>query len=308
MPSQAELEQLEARVRDALRTGSVAALDVIGFGEVSTVLRLPTRGGEVACKRLLPYADRQAAERSAAVIRAYVAGLRERGIDVIDSDVRTVTAGSTHVVYVVQPALPAETLGPEHFRTAGTDRVVRDTRALLGRVRAAVSETFAPDGQLANWAFEAGRLLYLDVTSPFMRDAQGRELFDFDQVVRVLPRLLRFPVRRWAISATLDTYFTVRGQGIDFLGNLEKEGLGHLIEPLLPVVNETLGLDPPIDLERVRRYYDNDARSYALLQAAARLHCFVEHRVLLRPYPFLPKPPVQRFRSRRRSRRRRERY
>ena len=169
-----------------------------------------------------------------------------------------------------------------------------------------MSARLAPDGQLSNWAFvddatgdygdaKSGRLVYLDVTTPFWRDDQGRERFDFAHVLSALPVVVRAPVRRFALKRTLDTYFTLRGQALDFLGNLQKERLGHLTATLLPVINTMLHLDPPISAKTVARYYAWDARRYAGMQAAARLRCWYQLHVMHRPYPFVPKPRVYRY-------------
>ena len=289
------LDDLENDVLAALETGDQSRLTVLGFGEVSTVLSIGCDDAELACKRLLPYRTEAEARRSAEVIERYVELLTERGVDVVASTVQVIRSKDDFVVYVVQPALDPGTLGPAYLRALPADETRAAIHRILEVLKGAVSPVLAPDGQLSNWAFVGDGLRYLDVTSPFLRDEAGNDVFDFEQVVRVLPRWLRYPVRKWGIKSTLDTYFSLRGQAIDLLGNLEKEGLGHLIGDLVPTANETLELDPPITEARVRAYYTNDARMYAFMQAASRSHCWVEHHVLRRPYPFLPKPRLQRF-------------
>ena len=301
------LAAVEQRVVAALASGQLHRLDVLGFGEVSTVLGARGASGNVACKRMLPFRDEVSARKAARVVSGYVRALRGRGVDVIDTEVSVVpNAEGYFVVYCVQPALPERALAPTYVSGLDMDAAVAACLRVLTKVKEVVSATLAPDGQLSNWAFvddapsdrgeaKRGRLLYLDVTTPFWRDDRRRERFDFAHVLTALPTVLRAPVRRFALERTLDTYFTLRGQALDFLGNLQKERLGHLTAALLPLANEVLALDPPISARTVQRYYARDARRYAGLQAAARMRCWFQVHVMNRPYPFVPKPRIHRY-------------
>ena len=307
MLSAIALAEVEQKVLAALASGDLRELDVIGFGEINTVLRARGIGGLVACKRLLPFRRQGCAQRAAEVIVGYVRALRDSGVDVVDTEVSIVSnSDGHHVVYCLQPALPQFALGPAHVRELETDEAAAVCTQVLRQLKEAVSETLAPDGQLSNWAFIGStqtdrlstskhRLVYLDVTTPFWRDAQGCDRFDFTHVLMALPAVVRAPVRRFALKRTLDTYFTLRGQALDFLGNLHKERLGHLVPVLLPVANRVLALEPPILAKNVESYYIWDARRYAGLQGAARARCWFQLHVMNRPYPFVPKPRIARY-------------
>ena len=293
--SRERLEAFEDLYAEAVRTGHVEALDVIGYGEVTVAVRLSTPDGERVCKRLVPFSSAAAARRSAELIVDYVDRLGAAGIEVVPTQTPILERPRGHVLYCVQPLLPAESLGPEVLRRADRARAIELVTRILERIRDAVDPTVAPDGQLSNWAFDGDRLLYLDVGTPFMRDDQGRDLFDFTEQTRALPAPVRVIVDRFLLRGILDNYFSLRGQALDFLGNLVKEGLGALVPELVPVANRVFDLDSPIDEEQVRQHYEGDARTYAFIQAARRADRWVWTTVLRRQYPYLLPPRIDRF-------------
>jgi hypothetical protein len=168
-------------------------------------------------------------------------------------------------------------------------------RRIFEHIKASVTPTLAPDGQLSNWAFEGERLQYLDVGTPFLRDENGNDQFDFTQQTRALPAPVRIIVDRFLLRGILDNYHSIRGQALDFLGNLVKEGLSRLLPPLVPIANEVLGLSPPIIEQEVRAHYQSDAQTYAFIQAARRADRWFFRNVLRQPYPYLLPPRIDRF-------------
>jgi len=293
--TRSEIDAFEERLEAALRTGDTEGLDVIGYGEVTIAVKLPTSHGELACKRLVPFSSRQAAERSVALIGSYIDQLVACGIDVVETDTPILERPEGHVVYCVQPLLKPGTLGPEFLRNKSVAEAAPYVRRIFERIRASVTPSLAPDGQLSNWAIEGEHLRYLDVGTPFLRDEQGRDLFDFTEQTRALPAPVRILVDRFLLRGILDNYHSTRGQALDFLGNLIKEGLGEIFPPLIPIANEVFDLRPEITEREVRAHYRSDARTYALVQAARRVDRWVYRKVLRERYPYLLPPRIERF-------------
>jgi Family of unknown function (DUF6206) len=294
-PEPAALQALEASVQRALEAGAPTGLDIIGYGEITTVVRLRSAGGAFACKRLAPFPDDASAKRCVECIRRYVAELERHRVDVLDTELATARAfDGRPVVYCIQPELPAGSLGPDHLRGLAAAETEAPVRRIFECLRRAVTPRLAPDGQLSNWAFVEERLYYLDVSTPFLRDELGRELFDFSQQTRALPTPMRLVVDRFLLRGILDNYHSTRGQALDFLGNLHKEGLAPLVARLVALANDTLDLDPPVTVAAVRAHYRRDARTYAAIQAARRADRWWHRRVLHRPYPYLLPPPIAR--------------
>ncbi len=286
----AEIEAFEQQLSEAVRRGDVEDFDVIGYGEITIAVKLATPRGEVVCKRLAPLTSEQSAARTAEVIALYIAELEACGIDVVETETPYLQGPDCWVLYCVQPMLEPGSLGPEFLRGMTAEEAAPHVRRIFERIRDSVSPTLAPDGQLSNWAFEGDRLRYLDVGTPFLRDEQGNEMFDFTEVVRALPGPIRVIVRRFLLQGILDNYHSTRGQALDFLGNLIKEGLGDVFSRLIPLANDVFALSPEITEEEVRAHYKSDAQTYAFIQAARRADRWVHRNLLRRSYPY-PLPP-----------------
>ncbi len=293
--TRSEIESFERLLEDAIRTGSADRLQVIGYGEVTIAVKLSTPRGDFACKRLVPFTTRRAAEQTAALIATYVSELEACGLDVLETETPVLETPLGHVLHVVQPMLAPATLAPNVLRRKSADEAEPYVRRIFGHIAASVTPTLAPDGQLSNWAVDGERIRYLDVGTPFLRDERGNDLFDFTQQTRALPAPIRVIVDRFLLREILDNYHSIRGQGLDFLGNLIKEGLSHLLVPLLSVANEVFALSPALTEREVRVHYRSDARTYALIQAARRADRWVFQNLLRRPYPYLLPPRIDRF-------------
>lgn len=291
---QQEIEAFEARIGDAVRAGDEAALNILGYGEITIAVKLTTPRGTLVCKRLAPLSSREAAARNARVIARYIAELEACGVDVVPTETPFLRGRDGWVLYCVQPMLDPQSLGPEFLRGMGGEEAKPYVRRIFERIRDSVSPTLAPDGQLSNWSFEGTRLRYFDVGTPFLRDPDGRQLFDFTEVTRALPGPVRAVVQRFLLKGILDNYHSVRGQALDFLGNLIKEGLGELVAPLLPMANEVFSLSHPVTEAEIRAHYKRDAQTYAFVQAARRADRWVHHKIWRKPYPYLLPPRIER--------------
>jgi hypothetical protein len=297
-PAQADIETLESAVQRSLETLDVSGLKILGYGEITTVFRLDTAGGSFACKRFPVFTNQAAAEAHRALVGEYVAALRAAGLRVLDSSFQAVPlTGGRIVLYLTQPILDPSRIGPEYFRSLTVEAASERFVEILGMLKGSVSERLAPDGQLSNWVFEEEGLAYLDISTPFMRGADGRERCAWEVLSRtVLGGLLR-PLRPYYFSKIPETvafYYSLRGQALDFLGNLRKEKLDHLIEPFLPLANEVLELSEPVTYADVKRYYNSNADFYALLMALFRANRVFHRWVLRTTYPNFIPPKIER--------------
>jgi hypothetical protein len=99
-------------------------------------------------------------------------------------------------------------------------------------------------------------------------------------------------VRRFLLQGILDKYYQPRGVLLDFAANLLKEQL----EPFVGTVIERskTQLDAELSADEVRRYYADDARTWALLQRLRRWDRSWQRGVRRRPYPFLLPGEIER--------------
>ncbi|MGK5631868.1 DUF6206 family protein [Streptomyces sp. URMC 123] len=288
-----ELRALEARVATALATADDTALDILGHGEVTLVLRLRTAEGAFACKRLPVFPDRERFERYRGVLDEYLRRLGSAGLRVAPTRLWHMELPSGRVVgYCVQPALPERRLCSRLLHTEGEAWAKDFFDRFLDRIEAVVTPSLGLDAQAANWVDLDGELVHLDITTPLMRDHRARERLDVRLFFTSLPWVLRDAVRLTMTRSIFDKFYTPRGVVLDFLGNLHKERLDALIPGFLEQANARLG--KPLDAAEVAAYYASDARMWELIQRLRRADRFWHRRVRRRPYPFLLPPAVDR--------------
>jgi hypothetical protein len=288
-----DLRQLEAEVERALGAADESGLRVLGYGEISLVLGCPAANPAFACKRLPVFPSRARFEDYRETLEDYLAQLRERGIDVVETELRPVErADGTIAGYAVQPVLAPETLATSILRDSDPAAEHPLVEAVVEAAFAAIGPHLGIDAQLSNWTWEEGRLRYLDVTTPMIWDADGRPRLDFDLLVRPLPAPMRWPTKRFLAPKILDGYRKRRGVMSDLCGNLIKERLESWIPAFLDAGNR--GLEERMTEQQVRSYYRSDRRLWGLLLALRHLDRSWQRRVRRRPYPFLLPRRIQR--------------
>jgi hypothetical protein len=281
-----DLSALEAAVDHALATGDASHLEVVGYGEITLVVRWVVAGRRAACKRLPGLAGDTAFSAYRSCVEDYVERLAGRGVVVPPTRVEPVRRSDGSVTaYCIQPVLEAGSLLPNRLRGASADEVRQIFDQVVELIAATIDERLGLDAQLSNWALDDGELRYFDISTPFERDEAGRESFDVELHLASVPWALRGVVRRFALAAILDKYYQVRGALLDLAGNLHKERLASLVTPFLAAANRVA--DPPISQEEAARYYRDDARMWALLQRLRRADRWWQRRVRQRPYLFL---------------------
>lgn len=287
-----ELTALEARVETALDRADPEGLRVLGIGEISLVLGVPDEQPVWAAKRLPPFPSDAAVDAFVDVFDRYVAALGERGIDVVETTVERVDKpGGRVVVYCVQPVLPAASLAPV-IATSGEDDAAADViRRIVAAVRDAVDERVGLDAQLSNWALVDGRLRYLDVTTPLLRDEQGHDQLDVSIFLASFPWFMRAALARFVIPGIIARYHDPRTVLLDLAANFHKER----VERWIPTVIDAADfVDPRLTEEEIRKDYASDARMWEVLQRVRRADRVWQRRVRRRPYPFLLPDPIDR--------------
>ncbi len=296
-----ELARLEEAVQQALVTGDERHLRVVGYGEITTVLHWTTGGRPVACKRLPGLADEAAFERYRSCVEKYIEQLAASGVAVPATAIQGVpcqgawenlpTNGSV-TAYCVQDIVPEGCFLPRKMAACGEGEAARIFQGVVELICATITDRVGLDAQLSNWAWERDQLWYVDISTPFLRDEQGREVFDVELHIASVPWALRGLMRALFLHPILDKYYTIRGTLIDILGNMYKERLDALVPAFVAIASQFAS--PPITVDEVRKYYSGDARLWALLQALRRADRWWQRRVRRRPYPFLLPPEIER--------------
>ncbi|MEA2023382.1 MAG: DUF6206 family protein [Actinomycetota bacterium] len=277
------LIDLEQRVDEALVTDDRSRIDVLGYGEISTVLRLTVDDRTYACKRLPPFPESAVGPYKEACT-AYLVALGERGIRTASSTIEIVPTEGHSVIYCIQPI--ENVLLVDRLRTAARDEAAALADHLVSVIDEAIDERLGLDAQISNWALDSdGEFVYIDVTTPLIRDDDGSELLDTDLFLASLPAFLRPAVRRFLLGEILSHYYDARAALLDLIGNLKKERLGDAIPVFLDAANRVV--DPPITGKEIDRYYRNDAVMWEVLQRLRKSDRWWQRTVRRRSYPFL---------------------
>lgn len=287
--------RLEVRVAAALACGDDLGLRVLGYGEITLVLGWPAEEPAWACKRLPRFPDDAAAARYADRFDSYLALLAERGVTPVPSRFHTVAPGDGgrgRVGYVVQPALPAGSLGPDVLRAAEPDPAHPLLAGIVAAVPAVVDERTGLDGQLSNWAVVDGELVYLDVTTPMRFTPAGRIDLDLDLFLAAYPWALRGVIGRFVAPDVIGAYRDPRHVLLDLVGNLHKERLAAWIPAAVEAIGDTVS--PRLTVEEAERYYRSDARLWEVMLRLRRADRRWQRAVRRRTYPFLLPGPVER--------------
>ncbi len=287
-----DLERLDRTVDDAIRAGEAGGLHVLGYGEITLVLGWPADAPRLAVKRLPRFHDRAQLDRYAALLDGYAAALQERGVSVLDTEIRSLIArdGSLHS-YLVQPFVRRDRLLNAVLREVAQEQGEAWLSRLVDLVVRAVDGRVGLDAQAANWRAEEGGLTCLDLSTPLVRGGpKAPQELDLEPFLSIYPWALRPALARVA-QAVMAQYHDPRTVLLDVGSNLVKEQLDRWLPAFLATVNEHV--EPRMTEAEVRRYFARDKRLWLLMQRLRRADRSWQRRVRHRVYPFLLAPPYR---------------
>jgi Family of unknown function (DUF6206) len=289
-PPALDLEALDAVVEQAIGAGKADGLRVLGYGEFTLVLGWPTERPQVAVKRLPLFRDHRQFERYGRIVREYLAKLEKRGVPVIATELHAapVRHGEGLHAYFVQPLAPAGGMLNYVLREAEPAYAARLFASLVSLVVDTVDRHVGLDAQAANWLVEDDTLTTVDISTPLLRDAAGRDRLDLDLFLSIYPWAVRPALARVA-HPVMSQYHDPRTVLVDVASNLIKERHERWIGALLEASNAHV--DPAITEREVRRYFVRDRRFWLLMQWLRRADRAWYRQVRRRTYPFLLPPP-----------------
>jgi len=292
-PTTDELTALENEVQRALRTGDESHLRVLGYGEISTVLRLDTEAGSFACKRLPRFRHAASFDRYRRVYEEYVDRIAAAGIRPAPTELRTLPSrGGGLIAYSVQPVYAPQQVAPAYLasRDAATGRQLADE--IADAVMRIAGPRVGFDAQLANWVVDDDGLLYIDLTTPLLRDHSGREQLDIGVFIGSLPWATRSLARAVVPRLVLSHFYRPRGILLDVAANLHKEQLAEWIPAFVAASHRRL--DQPFTSRHVDLYYRTAALMWEAMQEMRRLDRAWQRKVRRRPYRLLLPRPIER--------------
>jgi hypothetical protein len=285
-----DLEELDAAVDAAIVAGEPGTLRVLGYGEVTLVLGWPSERPRFAIKRLPVLRDRDRADRYESVVGAYMRALQQHGVPLVPTQIRWIQSGRDRLHgYFVQPHLPRERLLNRVLRNATVEQGGALLSDLAGLIARTVDDRVGLDAQAANWHVQDdGKLAYLDLSTPLLRDETGHDRLDLDLFLSIYPWALRralLPIGHMVIRQ----YHDPRTVMLDTASNLVKERLDRWLPAFLGASSRHV--ERPIGERETRRYFARDRRMWLTLQHLRRADRHWQRHVRRRPYPFLLPPP-----------------
>lgn len=308
---QALLERFEAGI-DPFDVGrSLIPADVLGYGEMSTVLAIGERNLDLVYKRMPMFYGETELASYLALYEMYLAHLAQAGIRTIPAAVTSVRpANGNLVVYIIQEKIDHNSLAHRAIHSLQVGDVARLFGAILGEIgrifaynkRHQGRAEIGFDAQMSNWSIagyegDNGRLpddidlIYIDTSSPLLR-LQGVEQLDPELFLRSAPSFMRWVIRLLFLDEVMNRYYNPRQVVIDVLANLYKEKRVDVIPALVAEANtflaESTGPEPfePVTETEVGNYYREDARIWRVYLGARRIDRRL-HRLLGRPYPYV---------------------
>lgn len=248
------------------------------------------RGAGLGAEAPPPFADAGQADAYARLLDDYLVALAARGVPLAPTELRVVpAAGDGRCAYLVQPIA-----GPGRMLDAFLSEADEETgRRALGQVvdtvARAVDAQVALDGQISNWMLGEEDVPHLvDLSTPMLRDAGGRDRIDARLFTSVYPWPLRRPLERWIAPSILSGYHEVRTNLTDAASNLQRQNLDRWVPTLLAEAARVL--DEPITATDVRRYYRTDTFLWATTERLRRSERWWRRR-RGGSYPMLLAPP-----------------
>lgn len=277
-------DALDAAVEAALGRGDVRDLPVIGFGEISTVLAWPRESARVAAKRLPLFASPQALGTYVQLLADYIAELERLGIAIVDTAVLAPADGPGRA-FLLQPLADRLLSTVLAAAPAGDEEAGLALLAVVDVVIDGVDARLGLDAQVSNWAVShEGTLVYLDVSTPFLRDRDGRDRLDVAWLCSVYPCALRPAIGRWAAPGVIAAYHDPRQVLLDVGANLHREGLERHVPAL---VEAAAARDVGVSPTEMRRYAVANRRTWKTLQVLRSADARWQRHIRRRPYPFL---------------------
>jgi len=301
------LEAFERNLNPSEFSGSDSTVNVLGYGEISTVFQIGDDRTH-AYKRMPLFTESAVADKYSRRYRLYCRYLRETGVNLPPDELRTVAVpGRPVVLYIIQKQYPREWFAHHLIHNKSETAIQKIFYRICDRINGVWDFNrqkqsgleLALDGQLSNWLFEdgnveTGTLLYVDTSTPLFR-IDGIEQLDPELFLKSAPGFLRWIIRWLFLDDVMNRYYDQRQVLIDLAANLYKEQQGDLVPLALNIINASIDAnDDPLDVDQIRKYYDQDKMIWRLFLTFRRIDRWLKTRILRQHYDFLLPEKIKR--------------
>ncbi len=295
-----------------------AKIDIVGYGEISTVMRLNkkkhvredivTSESMWIWKKMPPFPTKEEVELFLKLYIDYRKILTEDvGILVPKQTARYFKHDDYYQVYAGQERLNSEGICNTLIKKLDVPNANRLLQMILKKLRAVYvfNKTngvvdIGLDAQLSNWAVVSNdgastvitgdeEIMYIDTSSPMIR-IQGIEQINPEIFIKSAASFLRPIIRKFFLKQVLDRYHDMKSVAIDLIANLYKEKRVDLIDGFIKITNEYFK-NFKIDVKDITRkeidaYYSNDAFIWKFYQASRKIDRFITEKLFRKKYLF----------------------
>ncbi|TFH41971.1 MAG: hypothetical protein E4G96_04420 [Chrysiogenales bacterium] len=305
-----------------------ATVDIVGYGEISTVMRLSRKGwignavdvvsddSQWIWKKMPPFPSIEEVLRYEESYKDYRTILvTEIGIDVPEQEIRHFRHGSYYVVYAGQKRMDEGNICNKVIHHLDEENACQLLKLVLDRLQRVHKFNEGPggvrvgfDAQLSNWVFSPAEktmdrvgpedsLTYIDTSSPLIR-INGMEQINTEIFIKSAASFLRPLIRIFFLKDVVDRYYDIRRVVIDVIANMHKEQCVGLIDRFIETANDffvTTGIDmKPITRGEIDGYYSSDAFIWKFYQSARIIDRFITEKLLRKKYIFRIPGPIAR--------------
>ncbi len=306
-----------------------ASVDIVGYGEISTVMGLKKKGwinnsvdvlkddSRWLWKKLPPFPSLESVQEFEHLYGLYRRLLvQDIGIDVPDQVVRHFRHGKRFIIYAGQARLADRNICHRVIRRIDEENAYRLIGMIVGCVLKVHEFNQDPateirigfDAQLSNWSLgpsgennelidQGDDILYIDTSSPLVR-IKGIEQINTEIFIQSAASFLRPIIRTFFLRDVVDRYYDTRRVLIDLIANLYKEQCPGFIDGSIDATNALLkarGLRiEPIMRKEVDGYYSSDSFIWRFYQASRKIDRFITEKILRKKYEFRIPGPIER--------------
>jgi hypothetical protein len=305
------LKKFEQNIDTMNPEAGAIPIRILGYGEISMVFELIGDPSRLAYKRIPIFDTEAQVERHMGAYNEYNRILKDEvGLTLPDYGVTWFFDDSgTIQFYCVQEQVPYDSIGNRVIHVLQEEDILKLTQLVMREMKKVWDYNrnnkeldLGLDGQISNFSVinfnpddpkidDNTKLCYLDTSTPMLR-VNGVESMQAELLLKSAPSFLRWLLKALFLKETVGRYYDWRKVTIDLVANFFKEQKPELIPELIRLVNDffkeeanDFGIEP-ISLEEVRKYYDSDAKMWALFQRVRKFDRFLKTRVFRKQYPF----------------------
>jgi len=296
------LKKVEKELNPAEPEKCSVPINVLGYGEISTVIEIGNdKGGNLAYKRMPMFKNIEESNNYLALYKEYLKILTEQvGLNLVPDDIAMLPDEKLRIVtgYIAQKKLPSDSIGHKAIHFLPPENIQKLVLVVLFELKKVFDFNkknkgkleLGIDGQISNWAIKNFNpekkspnknfeLLYFDTSTPLMQK-DGKEQLNPELFLRSAPSFLVWIIRWLFLEDVITRYYDFRKVVIDLIANFYKEKREDLIPELLDIVNKFFeneikeGVFKSITEKEVKSYYREDAwiwRIYLTFRKSALL-------------------------------------